>query len=96
MGTNTYRVVLRDTETRVDFDASGEELLIVRTVGADVILSLLTPDDREDPIPLRTFSRSGQQRWRCPKDTRLRLQTVQAGATAWVGKIYADSAGDLL
>ena len=91
-----YRVVFSDNDTLVDFDASGEELLIIRTVGADVILSLLTPDNRQDAIPLRTFSRSGTQRWRAPKGTRLRLQTTPAGATAWVGKVYADSAGDLL
>ena len=96
MATDKYRVVLPETETRVEFDASGEELLIVRAVGADVTLSLLTPDDREDAIPLRTFSRSGNQRWKAPKGTRLRLETATAGATAWVGKIYVDSAGDLL
>ena len=92
----SYKVVLPETQLAADFDASGEELLIVRTVGADVILSLLTPDDRQDAIVLRTFTRSGQQRWRCPKGTRLRLQTSQAGATAWVSKIYADGPGDLL
>ena len=91
-----YKVVLRETERLADFDASGEELLIVRTAGVDVTLSLLTPDDREDPILLRTFTRIAQQRWRAPKGTRLRLEAATAGAKAWVGKIYADSAGDLI
>ena len=90
-----YKVVLKDDEPFAEFDASGEELLIVRHVGADVSLFLLYPDGR-GALLLRTFERAGQQRWRAPKGTRLRLETTQAGATAWVGKIYADGAGDLL
>ena len=90
-----YNVVLKDDETSVDFDASGEELLIVRHVGADVTLFLLYPDGR-GAEPLRTFTKSDNQRWRAPKGTRLRLETAQSGATAWVGKIYTDGAGDLL
>ena len=90
-----YKVVLKDNETFAEFDASGEELLIVRHVGADVTLFLLYPDGR-DLQPLRTFTKSGNQRWRAPKATRLRLETTQMGATAWVGKIYTDGAGDLL
>ena len=50
-----YKVVLKDDETSVDFDASGEELLIVRHVGADVTLFLLYPDGRGaelcEPLP---------------------------------------------
>ena len=90
-----YNVVLKDDETFADFDASGEELLIVRHTGADVTLFLLYPDGR-DAQTLRTFTKSDNQRWRAPKGTRLRLETAQSGATAWVGKIYADGAGDLL
>ena len=90
-----YHIVLKDDETFADFDASGEELLIVRHTGADVTLFLLYPDGR-DAQTLRTFTKSGNQRWKAPKGTRLRLETAQSGATAWVGKIYTDGAGDLL
>ena len=67
-----YKVVLKDDETSVDFDASGEELLIVRHVGADVTLFLLYPDGRGAET-LRTFTKSDNQRLRAPKGTRLRL-----------------------
>ena len=91
----SYKEVLNSNQNTADFDASGEELLIIRHVGADVTLSLLYPDGR-DAQPLLTFTKSGNQRWRAPKGTRLRLEASAAGATAWVGKIYADGAGDLL
>ena len=41
----TYEIVLPLGEIESDFDASGEELLIVKIGGADVVLSLLTPED---------------------------------------------------
>ncbi len=91
----SYETVLKDNETLVDFDASGEELLILRHAGADVVLFLLYPDG-VGSLLLRTFTQSGNQRWKAPKGTRLRLQTTQEGAMAWVGKVYSDSAGDLL
>ena len=91
-----YEIVFSLGEIESDFDASGEQLLIVKIGGADVVLSLLTPEVNPVAIHLRTFKANGQQRWRAPKGTRLRLTTTVRGAIAWVGKIYIDSAGDLL
>lgn len=39
-----YREVLKSTETTADFDASGEQLLVVKYSGSELTLSLLTPE----------------------------------------------------
>lgn len=91
-----YEVVLRPNQTSNDFTVSAESLLIVKHAGSDVVLSLLTPEDTPVAIPQRTFTASADQRIVVPKGTVLRLTTASAGAAVWLGKIYRDSAGDLL
>ena len=92
----SYEQVLDGTQMSTDFAVSGEQLLIFRHVGTDYVLSLLTPEDSPVAIPLRTFTENGEQRMKSPKGTFLRLSSTQPGAFAWLGKVYADAAGDLL
>ena len=44
-----YREVLKSTETTADFDASGEQLLVVKYSGSELTLSLLTPEPELNP-----------------------------------------------
>lgn len=92
----SYEVVLQPTATVGTFTAGGESLLIVKHAGSDVTLSLLTPEDTPVAISERVFTAMASQRIVVPKGTQLRLTTPIAGATVWYGKIYRDSAGDLL
>ena len=91
-----YRQVFGVSDLSVDFRASGHNLLLVKYAGSDVKFWIKTPEDRPISIPVLTFSAHGQQRFIVPKDTVLRLSVEVAGAEAWIGKIYTDSAGDLL
>ena len=50
-----YREVLKSSENTADFDASGEQLLVVKYSGSELTLSLLTPEPEPIEIPLRTF-----------------------------------------
>ena len=92
----TYKMVLKSGETSVDFDASGEQLMILKHSSADVVLSLLTPEETPTAIPLKTFTGHDQQRWRVPAGTRLRLETTTSGAVAWVGDVPLDTEAKLL
>lgn len=83
------RQVLRTNQTSVDFQVSGEALILVTDhSGGTWSLSVVAPRPSTTAIATGiTFTGDGQQRIAVPRNTTLRLHGGTAGARAFVGEI---------